>query len=406
MKIANIADAHLNRTSYRNENDIVFTNLSFRSADFMKAFEWIIDKNINELHPDLVVFPGDIYDNFHPSNTSTAFFNAQVTKLAEARIPSIVLVGNHEVCQTNHALSSLKALKLKNIKVIDEPCVIKFKDTNLALFPYSIAIEQKQITMVKAFNTFIESIPKDLPIFFFGHFGVKGAITNKYSVNASNMKIEKSLVNKNENDITISDLERIGASYIFLGDYHRHQILPVKNSFAFYTGSIEKTDMSENKEDKGFIFYDSDCEELSDYGKCRFIQYPNTRPMIELSGNYGEMTKALFELADDSKNAIVKLKFSGTNDERNEFENNRKDLEKLLKNKIDPIYISKQINIVDEEEDAKASEIEQEIIEKGNLSDKEVMDIVMQIISEKEKNKEECDKLCEMANNIFLSVKK
>lgn len=418
MKISVVADAHLNRTSYRNEEDIVFTNLSFRSGDFMKAFTWIIDYNINVIKPNLLVFPGDVFDNYHPSNVSGGYLSSQLCKLTEAKIPSIILLGNHEVCQTNHALLVLKELKLKNIIVVDQTKIIKFQDVLLLLFPYSLDIEQKKVSMKDAFYRFLEEVQekresspelKDMKSFFFGHFGVKGAVTNKYTVNSDSKKIEKSLLNTNQHDITLDDLEKIGSEYIFLGDYHRHQILPVKNSKAFYTGSIEKTDMSEANEKKGFLYYDSEAEELDKYGKCRFVEYEGTRPMLELSGDYSSIRKQLTDITDEQKTgwngAIVKLKFVGTQNERTEFENNRQDLEKILKDKINPIYISKQANIVDTEEKNKATEVELEILEKGNLSEKEVLEIVCLIISEKVKDTAESKILCEMANNIYLSSK-
>ena len=48
MKISFIADCHLNKTSYKDDESFMFTSLSFRPQDFMKSLEYMVDKNINE----------------------------------------------------------------------------------------------------------------------------------------------------------------------------------------------------------------------------------------------------------------------------------------------------------------------------------------------------------------------
>ena len=89
MKIAIIADCHLNKTVYKGVMDKNKLSLPFRNVDYMNAFEYMIDKNINEIKPELVVIPGDIFDTFDPNNDVRGFLNEQIAKLKEARIPII-----------------------------------------------------------------------------------------------------------------------------------------------------------------------------------------------------------------------------------------------------------------------------------------------------------------------------
>jgi DNA repair protein SbcD/Mre11 len=261
MKISLIADPHLNKTIYKGVMDEQYPDIPFRNADLMRAFEFAIDKNINEIHPDLIVVLGDVYDTPHPLNPIRTFFNSQLRRLSEANIPVIILVGNHDICSKHHALEPIAALGLKHVKVIEEPKLTLFKDKALMLFPYSLAVEKKEITIKDQFYKFVTSSRKlmilnpnfkDKGILFFGHFPVNGAIKNSYDdddindiAGANPEVVEKKMVyNHNDSDISLADLDTIGASHIFLGDFHKHQELNTKTP-AYYIGSPEKCNFSE-----------------------------------------------------------------------------------------------------------------------------------------------------------------
>ena len=147
MKMSLVADIHLNKTIYKGVMDEEFDDLPFRNADFMRAFKFIVDKNINEIHPDLMVILGDVYDTPHPLNPTRTFFNSQLRRLSEASIPTIILVGNHDICSKHHALEPIGALRLKHVKVIETPKLVAFKDKLLMLFPYSFEVEQEKVKL-------------------------------------------------------------------------------------------------------------------------------------------------------------------------------------------------------------------------------------------------------------------
>ena len=83
MKIAIVPDLHLNKSVYKGVYDRDNPSVPFRSADFMRAFESIVDKCINELKPDLFVIPGDVYDNDFvydtpPDHTTVDMFGGSI----------------------------------------------------------------------------------------------------------------------------------------------------------------------------------------------------------------------------------------------------------------------------------------------------------------------------------------
>ena len=330
MKISIIADPHLNKSVYKSVSDKEISDLPFRTVDFMKAYENSVDKVIR-IKPDLNVVVGDVFDTFDPSNSVRRFLNEQIMKLSNSDIPTVYITGNHDVCRKHHPLEPILPFKIKGVKILDEPMVIQFKDKILMFFPYSIKVEKGDIDIKDQFNSFInktkEIISKtenmqNKDIIFFGHFPVKGGGLNSYSVeDGESVIIKKTIFNKSTKDISLLDLDSIGASYVFLGDFHKHQVLDTKKCKAMYIGSLEKTDVSEVEEKKGFILYDSEMNEDPILGKCSFIENENCRPIVILSGTIENMENQLKKI-DKSDNAIVKIAFSGNSNELTSFSAN------------------------------------------------------------------------------------
>ena len=143
MKISWIADLHLNKTSYQDEESPLSLSLPFRCQDFMNSLEYMVSLNIEKIKPNLVVFLGDIYDSYDPTPAITGFFSQQLRRLASAKIPVIIIVGNHDICSKYHALNPLMKLEIPNIKVYDSPANIMLGDSFFMLFPASIAFNLK-----------------------------------------------------------------------------------------------------------------------------------------------------------------------------------------------------------------------------------------------------------------------
>jgi len=422
MKIACINDLHLNKTVYKGVMDREFPSLPFRNADFMRSFAWMVDKCISDIKPDLLVIGGDVYDYYDASNPIRSFFSTQLSKLVENKIPCIILVGNHDVSKKNHALEDVQKLNLKPIRVLDASLILNFKEHRLLFFPYSLDIEQQEITMRDAFKKFAKEIKddkSDLPSIFFGHFGVKNAILNDYSIEENNEDEETTnttttLINapraeyysRRADDIETTELDGLGVEYVILGDFHRHQILKTK-CYGFYPGSIEKTDINEVNQKKGFMVYDSDAEEIKDYGKCRFIEYPNCRPMIEIRGNFESIKKQFYAL-DYSKyqSAIVKIVFSGTSEELLDFSSGIDELKKEMVDKINPIHVFTVPKPPrDKIQEQKATALEKEIMDRGHFTDKDILNVLKEMIEERVADKEDLAETLKIANEIYDEVK-
>jgi len=412
MKITVIADPHLNKSVYKCVSDKVLLDLPFRTVDFMKAYEDAVDKVI-KIKPDLNVIVGDVFDTFDPSNAVRTFFNNQIMKLSNANIPTVYITGNHDVCRKHHPLETIAPFKIKGVKIIDEPFFFQFGTKTLMFFPYSLKVEKGELEIKDQFHDFIKKTKECIAsmnieseeILFFGHFPVKGGSLNKYCVDEGEEAVtKKTIFNKNTKDIGLADLDSIGAKYVFLGDFHRHQVLETKKCTAMYIGSLEKTDISEIDEKKGFILYDSEAKEDGILGKCSFIENENCRPMVVLSGTIENMEKQL-EAVKGSKDAIIKISFSGNNDELTKFSSNIDSFKKKIKSKLNPIHVLHSQDVTDEEEEKKASMVENDIVTNGHIGAEEVLIVVGEMIREKISDENEVAILEKMASEIYKDVK-
>lgn len=401
MIISIIADCHVNKSSYKGVFDKDIEYMPFRTADFMRAFERVITQNINEIKPNLIVFVGDIYDNYDPANDLRTFFNTQIQRLIDADITTYIMVGNHDACKKHHALSPIKAFRLNGVEVIEEPELKILDDKIILLFPYSIEVEKGNVSIKKQFSDFVEKSKeevekhKDKTIMFFGHFGVKGAYIKGDSENA-----KKSFVNSSDKDISLQDLNSINANYIFLGDYHRHQILNVDNGFAMYTGSLEKTDMSEKDQIKGYIVYNDDYPLDEKMGKTKFIEYEQCRPMVEIKGSQKDITQAVSQLDSSLKGAIVKIFFVGNKKELYDFSIVMSDLKKDVIRKLKPIHIYYDQTITEDDVVEDLDE-EIEILQDDNVNKDLVKKAIEEMIREKENDPDEITSILKLSQEIY-----
>ncbi len=412
MIISVMADCHINKIAHKGTMDKNYPSLSFRTVDFMRSFKNLIDQNLNKINPDVLVMVGDEFDHFSPSNDVSKFFNIQVGRLSEAGIKTFILTGNHDVCKSNHALFPLQGLNIKNISVVDDSECVILEDKILAFFPYSLDIEQEEISLKDKFYKFLENIHDvkkqngDKEIFFFGHIGVKGAVISEYETKDIENRKRK-FRNSNQKDINFDDLEKIGAKYIFLGDYHRHQILPIKNCHAMYTGSIDRTDITQAEHEKGFVVYDDSVQLDKLYGKTKFVTNDKCRPMLEIKGNLSDIESALMSLNSTKyKGAIVKLNFVGKRDELIVFAANLDKYKSEIKNKIQAVVIYSEHTVTDRFIVNRDDVINDDLIKDGCVDSVLVLSVINEMIRDNVTDEHEINEIKRMAADIYAEANK
>ncbi len=242
MRLLHFSDIHIGMENYAKLDPE--TGLSTRLLDFFKTFDFIVDLAIKEA-VDAVVFAGDAYKTRDPNPTQQRGFGERIKRLAKSGIPTILVVGNHDTPNAEGRANTLdiySALEIDNVYVSRQPEYLKISTKNGTLqiitLPWLHKNDYKTIT--EKINTLYENIDTSSPAIFLSHLEVEGASYGS----------EKGLAIANDVTVPLSLIQDKRLSYVALGHIHKHQVLS-KNPLVVYSGSPQRIDFGEEKEEKG-----------------------------------------------------------------------------------------------------------------------------------------------------------
>jgi exonuclease SbcD len=267
LNLLHLADIHFGMENYGRLDPA--TGLNRRLLDFARSVHHAIDYALeHDVH--LAIFAGDIYKHRDPDPSWQREFARCVRRLVEAQVPVVILIGNHDLPNTlgkAHAVEIFDTLPLERITVMAKPAM-HFIDTRagqvqVAGFPYltrSFILsrdqhkdkpleEINQLMMEQAemiFRQFAEQVDPNLPAILTVHGSVANAILSS----------EQSIMMVGHDPIIpLSVLTHPAWDYVALGHIHRHQDLNAgQHPPVVYSGSIERIDFGEEREDKGFVW--------------------------------------------------------------------------------------------------------------------------------------------------------
>jgi exonuclease SbcD len=266
VKVLHFADAHIDiATGGRRDSK---SGLSIRTLDFLKALDTIVDSAIDE-KVDLVLFAGDAYRDSVPGPTFQREWGRRMMRLAAAQIPTLMIAGNHDSSNSMGKASALQeydtllvpylnlARKIElwtpdrldgvPVQVLTVPWIAR------ARFVAMIQSQGKEVEdlnreILHEIEVEIENALKlmhpDLPLILLAHYPVVGAVmANQQMVSlGSEVTLSKNLVQD----------PRI--TYTALGHIHKFQDLNKGNQPpVIYPGSIERVNLGEIEDDKGFV---------------------------------------------------------------------------------------------------------------------------------------------------------
>lgn len=266
MKVLHFADAHIDMANYGRHDPQ--TGLPLRVLDFLRSLDEIVDTAITE-RVDLVIFAGDAYKDRAPAPTFQREWGRRVMKLSQARIPTLLLIGNHDISPAvgrAHAIQEFETLRVPFVRVLARPEFLAPPDLwDLPLQVIAIpwisrsgllaALETSAADSAQVYSSLEERIsdlvqgwlaeadPR-LPIILTAHASVQGAAygAERAVMLGADMVLPGALVKDPRLD------------YVALGHIHKPQNLnegghpPV-----IYPGSIERVDFGEARDDKFFI---------------------------------------------------------------------------------------------------------------------------------------------------------
>lgn len=267
IKILHLSDIHMG-SGFSHGRINPATGLNTRLEDFVKTLSLCIDRAIAE-PVDLVLFGGDAFPDATPPPYVHEAFAAQFRRLADANIPTILLVGNHDQHSQGNGGASLciyrtlavpgfivgDSLKTHliptingDIQIITLPWINR---STLLTRPETEGLSFEEINRLlieklePALEGEIRKLNPKLPTILLGHL----------MADRATLGAEKFLAVGKGFTIPISLLVRPELDYVALGHVHKHQNLnPSNQPPIIYPGSIERVDFSEEKEDKGYVF--------------------------------------------------------------------------------------------------------------------------------------------------------
>ncbi len=321
MKILHFADAHIDMANYGKHDPA--SGLPLRVLDFLKSLDTIVDTAIQQ-KVDMVIFAGDAYKDRSPSPTFQREWGKRIMKLSQAQIPTLLLVGNHDISPAigrAHALQEFKTLQVPFIKVLDSPCLLKSEDLwNLPLQVIAMpwiarsglmavtgetdskeAFSRIEDNIGEVIEGWLEECDSSLPIVLTAHASIEGA---KYGG-------ERLVMLGNDLVLSGSLVKNPKFNYVAMGHIHKPQDVNEGNQPpVIYPGSIERVDFGEIKEDRFFVIADV---EKGEETKIEWIQLSGVRKFIDCRTSLKsseETTKFLKEQLPNPKEmseAIVRL---------------------------------------------------------------------------------------------------
>ena len=290
IKILHFADAHIDMANYGRHD--AQSGLPVRMMDFLKSLDTIVDTAIEE-KVDLVLFSGDAYKDRTPTPTSQREWEMRIMRLSKAGIPSLLLLGNHDISPALGRASALEAfntLEVPLVRVLDKSQLLKPGDLwNLPLqvislpwltrsgYLQQLGVDTDEsdgqrasltILLNESVESWLEEAGQDLPIVLMAHCSVAGAVYgNERSVMlGSDLLFPPSLMRNPHLD------------YVALGHIHKHQNLNQgQHPPVIYPGSIERVDFSEAQDDKFFVIAEVD----RGHTEFEWHQLTDIRPFID-----------------------------------------------------------------------------------------------------------------------------
>ncbi len=265
IRFIHTADIHFGMENYGRTDPK--TGIHSRLLDFEKALNFCIDYAL-ETQVDFFLFSGDAYKTINPSPTQQRLLMRCFLRLYAAGIPIIIIVGNHDNPLSFGKATTLDIfgeLPIQGFHVFSKPgsIVLQTKNgpvqivgipwpsrTNIAISNTHAYKSSSSLTdyISQSVSAIIKQLAQELdpsvPSVLAGHLTVSSGIFSGS---------EKRAIYGNDPVLLPSQLAIEPFDYVALGHLHRYQNLNPKGYPALvYSGSIERVDFGERKEDKGF----------------------------------------------------------------------------------------------------------------------------------------------------------
>lgn len=266
MRIVHFADTHIGVETYGRIDPA--SGLSTRVIDELKALDEVVNYALGN-RVDLVLFCGDVYKSREPSQTHQREFAARIRLLSEAKVPTVIVVGNHDLPGSQYKANSVDIFETLNIDYIYIARVPGIKLIQTANGPIQIAVlpwlrRNALLLQDQVKNLDINEIKgKAQEIIASELVSMAAQIDTSFpavlaahvAVSSAKLGTEQNMMISNDPEVMLSSIASPVYDYIALGHVHRKQVLS-KDPPVVYAGSLERLDFSDELEEKGFYVVD------------------------------------------------------------------------------------------------------------------------------------------------------
>jgi exonuclease SbcD len=242
------------------------TGLNVRFEDFVEALRKVVDYAI-DIEADLFLFSGDAYKTASPEPVYQKMFARELRRLSAAGVNTILVVGNHDQIMRgtgSHAMSVFQSLEVPGVITIDRPMSLRLstKRGDLQVIGLPHITRHHLLTLEKYANAsaaqvdgllvehvhsvlkgYYEELDPGLPTLVTAHMTLDRAVAG----------IEQELLVGYTLTFPADIFIDKRVDYVALGHVHRHQVINAAEPAIVYSGSLERVDFGEEKEDKGFV---------------------------------------------------------------------------------------------------------------------------------------------------------
>ncbi len=264
--LLHFADLHVGMENYGRLDPAI--GVHSRVRDFLDRLDEVVEYALNH-GADLVLFAGDAYKTRDPNSTYQRAFARRVKRLADAGIPVVLLVGNHDLPTMPQRASSVDifhTLAVPNVYVGREEGLLRIPTrrglVQVAVVPFPVrqrlltheefrglSLEQLDEALRRIVTENIQALARQvdptLPAVLVAHLSVSGATYGS----------ERGVMIGRDTVVSLSALADPAWDYVALGHIHKHQSL---NGDGYppvvYSGSLERIDFGEEREPKGFCW--------------------------------------------------------------------------------------------------------------------------------------------------------
>lgn len=213
VRLIHTADSHIGYRQYHSE---------VRRQDFLDAFSVVINDAV-EMGVDAVVHAGDLFDSRNPTLDDILDTMNILSRLKNAGIPFLSIVGNHESKQNTQWLDLFQKMGIA---------------TRLGSTPH-------RIRDVAVYG--IDSVPKSkIPVFDYSIFDDE-CIDSDLKLLVMHQLMKPFPFGEWDCEEVLDSLP-FDVNAILLGDYHKYEKIKVRDAWVTYCGSSERNSASEKEE--------------------------------------------------------------------------------------------------------------------------------------------------------------